>query len=815
MNKINFKKDILPHLVAIITFYIVTVIFFRPIYFDNKILSQSDIDQWKGGAKELMDYREATGKEGLWTNSMFSGMPGYLINVRWSYGIIITLQKIASLGLQHPVGAVASSFVSFYILLLAFGVRPYLAIGGALAFGLSSFMIIGLAAGHNARISAMAFSPMVIAGIHLVLHRKKWLLGFGLTALAMALHLRLNHLQVTYYLLLVVVVYGLIMLITSFQKGQTRNYVQGLGVLILAVVLALGTFFGQFWATYEYSKFSMRGKSELVADTEKGENSDGLKRDYAFQYSNGIFEPLTLIVPNILGGSSGNFLIQDQESKVYQVLSRSGDQQLANQLVRFTSAYWGKQPTTAPYYVGAVICFLFALGIAFADRKLVIWLLSVTVFAIMLTWGHNFKAFNYFMFDYFPGYNKFRSVTFAISIAMMAMPLLGFMGLEQLLAKGWNKASQRKFLIAFAVTGGLCLLFFLFAGMASLTRTGEGQLPLWFLEALRDDRRGLLRADAMRSLGFIVATASVIFFHMKGKIGFPLLSGLLALLVLLDLWFVDRRYFNESNFVRKSSRAFIQATDADKEIKKDKTLHYRVYNLQGAFADARTSYHHKSLGGYHGAKMRRYQDLVDYCIDNETREVIQTLQGGSQGFTAFGVLNMLNARYFTFGSAKNAFVPNPQANGNAWPVANIHQVQSPDDELNAVCELDTKTTAVVDVSKFPLEQTQFDPSGAVRLTEYRPDYLKYEADLNSDSFIVFSEIYYPLGWQAAINGKSAEIVRANYVLRALKVPKGKHAIEFTFAPKAYHTGDKVILASSIILLLVLLGTAFLELKSFF
>ena len=815
MRKINFIKDILPHLVAIVTFIIVTIIFFRPIYFDNKALSQSDINQWKGGAQELAEYREATGEEGLWTNSMFGGMPGYLINVRWSYGIITVFQKIISLGLQHPVGTMASSFVCFYILLLAFGIRPYLAIAGALAFGLSSFMIIGLAVGHNARISAIAFSPMVIAGIHLVLYRQKWLLGFGLTALGMALHLRVNHLQVTYYLLLLVLVYGLIMLIRSFQKKQLRGYLQGLGVLVLAVTLAMGTFFGQFWATYEYSKFSMRGKSELAADTARGENSDGLKRDYAFQYSNGIFEPLTLIVPHILGGSSANFLVLDQKSNVFKALNRSGDQQLANQLSRLTSAYWGKQPSTAPYYAGAIICFLFALGIAFADKKLTIWLLSVTVFCIMLTWGHNFQAFNYFMFDYFPGYNKFRSVTFAITIAMIAIPLLGFVGLEQLLKKGWNKATQRKFLIALAATGGLCLLLWLFAGMASFTRTGEDQLPVWFLEALRDDRRGLLRADALRSLGFILAGAAAIFFHLKGKISFPLFSGLLALLVLLDLWFIDHRYFNESNFVRKSSRSFIQATDADKEIKKDRALSYRVYNLQGAFSEARSSYHHKSLGGYHGAKIRRYQDLVDYCIDNETREVIQTLQGGSQDLSASGVLNMLNTKYLTFGSAKNAFVRNSQANGNAWLVTNIQQVESPDDELNAVCGLDTKTTAVVDVSKFPLEQTRFNPQGQVTLTEYRPNYLKYEAELTGNSFVVFSEIYYPKGWQATIDGEPVEILRANYVLRALELPQGKHTIEFTFAPRAYYVGNKVILASSVLLLLVLLGTAFLELKKFF
>ncbi|WP_185152830.1 YfhO family protein [Fulvivirga aurantia] len=810
MKNIKFTQHILPHLVAIITFLIVTLIFFKPFFFDNKNLDQHDINQWRGGAQELIEYREATGEEGLWTNSMFGGMPGYFVDVKWSDGLITTLKGVLVVGLPHPVRNIFLAFISFYILLLAFKVRPYLAIGGALAFGLSSFLIIGLGAGHNARIGAIALMPLVLAGIHITFTRHK-LLGFGVTAAALALELRENHLQITYYLLLMVLVYGLIMLIDAVKKGEIKPFATKLGILIVAAILAVGTFAGKFWSTYEYSKYSMRGPSELKILGEKEDNTAGLNKDYAFQYSNGILEPLTLIIPNYYGGASSNYLVQDEDSQVLKALQRAGDQQTANQLARYTSAYWGNQPLTAPYYAGAIICFLFVIGLVMSDKKYVIWLSVVTALAIILSWGDSFKAFNYFMFDYFPGYNKFRSVTFALTMAFVAIPLLGFIGLEKLLEKGLNKQTQKKLITALGVTGGFCLLVVVFAGMASFTRPGEEQLPAWFLNALSDDREGLMRGDAFRSLIFIVLAGAVAFLRLKKVISYPIMGGIFALLILIDLAAVDSRYFGENNYKRSADRSFFQPTDADKEILKDNGK-YRVYNLQGAMNEARTSYHHHSLGGYHGAKMRRYQDLYDHCIQNETQQMIQSLQSGNQDLSGYGVVNMLNTKYLTFGAGKNAIIPNIHANGNAWFVSKIIKANSPDEELSKTCDINTSNQAVVDISKFEIDQTSFNTSGTIALEKYTPNKVSYTANVEQNALAVFSEIYYPVGWKATIDGKEAQILRANYVLRALKIPDGQHKIEFTFEPDSYYVGDKITFASSLLLILLLIGSLGLTLK---
>ncbi|MTI26442.1 YfhO family protein [Fulvivirga kasyanovii] len=805
MKNINFTKQVLPHIIATLAFLVITILFFNPIFFGNKNLDQHDILQWKGGAQEAIEFREKTGEEALWTNSMFGGMPAYLVNVEWDDGIIDGFKQVLSLFLPHPIKNIFLAFISFYILLLVFRVRPYLAIAGAIAFGLSSFMIIGLAAGHNARIGAIAYMPLVLAGIHLTFTRNR-ILGFGLTAVALALELRENHLQITYYLLLMVIIYGIIMLIDAVKKGEAANFIKNTALLILAAVIALGTFFGKFWTTYEYSKYSMRGKSELTAATSADEGTSGLKKDYAFQYSNGILEPITLMIPNFYGGASSNYLVQDKDSEVLKALQRTGDSQAANQLARYTSAYWGNQPLTAPYYAGAVICFLFIIGIAFADKKYTLWLVIAAILGIMLSWGDSFKAFNYFMFDYFPGYNKFRSVTFALIITLVAFPLLGFIGLENLLKEGLTKQSKKKLFIALGASAGVCLLVVLFAGMASFTKEGETQLPGWFLNALQDDRKSLMRGDALRSLIFIVIAFAAIFMHLKKKMPFTLMAGVLSLLVLIDLWAVDKRYFGEDNYKRERDNSFFAMTEADKEIKKDKDPSYRVYNLT-SYTEARTSYYHQSLGGYHGAKLRRYQDLYDHCLGPETSELIQNLQAGNADLRGYGTINMLNARYLTFGPSKTSFIRNNEALGNAWFVSDIARVPNPDAELQKTCEIDPEYTAVVDASKFNIaENIAYDSSASIKLTHYAPNQLTYESNSAVDGFAVFSEIYYPIGWTATIDGKPANIVRANYVLRALEIPKGKHKIEFVFAPKSYSIGNTVGMASSIILLLVALGS---------
>ena len=481
MKKINFAKDVLPHGIAIAVFLIVTFFFFNPIFFENKALSQTDIQQWEGSSKSMRDFRDQTGEEPLWTESMFSGMPGYLVNVTWGNSAVGYLKSILAFKLPHPIANIYLAFLSYYIMLLAFGVRPYLAIGGALAFGLSSYMIVGLSVGHSSRIGAIAFMPLVMAGIHLAFTDRR-VLGFGVTTAGLALHFRENHLQMTYYLLLIVLVYGLIQLILFIKENKTAAFLKSLAALVPAAIIAVGTFFGPMWAINEYTQYS-RGKSELVSPG-GADVSTGLDRSYAFRYNYAILEPMTLLIPNFYGGSGGNYLVQDRESKVFAALSRSGDEQAANQLAYYSSAYWGPA-TTMPYYAGAIIVFLFAVGIAFAEKKYVWWLVSICILATMMSWGSNFASFNYFIFDYLPGYNKFRSVTFTIVMIIFSMGLLGFLGLEKVMEQGLTKESKKKLLIVLGVTGGLCLVSLLFAGMLSFMKEGvDEQLPPWFINAL-------------------------------------------------------------------------------------------------------------------------------------------------------------------------------------------------------------------------------------------------------------------------------------------------------------------------------------------
>lgn len=576
MKKLSFSKHILPHALAIVAFLVVTIFFFNPIFFENKALDQSDIQQYLGTSKTLRDYREATGKEGLWAGSMFSGMPAYLVSLKWSEGPVVAIKKVLSLFLPHPIANIFVAFVCYYILLLAFRVRTYLAIAGALAFGLSSYMIIGLGVGHNARIGAIAFVPLVIAGVHLVFSRK-WLMGCVLMGAGLALHLRENHLQITYYLLLVLIAYGLIQFIYAWRAKQTNEFFKSVGVLVLAAVLAIGTFAGPFWAVTEYSRYSSRGPSELVKPNAKQAN-DGLSKEYAFAYKYGVWESMALLIPNFYGGTSMNAFVQDQKSETYKALAGSSDNELANQLASYSRAYWGPQGSTVgSYYAGSIIIFLFVVGILFADRKYVLWLVPISAFGLMLSWGDAFASFNYFMHDYLPGYNKFRSVSFALVMILFAMPMLGMLGLEKLLTIGINKEAKKKLWIAFASTGGVCLALILFSSFGSFLNADEAQLPVWFSKALSADRRGLLVDDAIRSGCFIAAIFIMLYFNIGKKISELGFYGILIFFVTMDLAIVDKRYFTKESYQRKKGTVAFEATPADQEILKDKS-YCRVYN---------------------------------------------------------------------------------------------------------------------------------------------------------------------------------------------------------------------------------------------
>jgi len=806
---------VLPHALAVLVFLIVTVFFFSPIFFENKAISQHDISEWEGGSKALRDYRSQTGEEGLWASSMFSGMPAYLVNLDWSDGVVVGMKKVMSVFLPHPVANIFLAFVSYYIMLLSFNVRSGFAVAGALAFGLSSYMVIGLSAGHNARIGAIAFMPLVMAGIHLVFSNRR-LLGFAVTALGLALHLRENHLQMTYYLLLLVLAYGLVQLVYAIRSKQLQDFFKNVMLLIPAVVLAAATFFGQFWAITEYTRYSIRGLSELTRPNAPSQ-ANGLSKEYAFAYKYGVTESLVLLIPDFYGGASTHSFVEDQNSATYKALVSSGDNEMANRLAGYAGAYWGPQDFTGgSYYAGAIVIFLFVLGILFADKKFVWWLVPMSALSLMLSWGDSFSSFNYFMFDYFPGYNKFRSVNFALVIILFSMPLLGMMGLERFFEIGINKETRRKLIVAGSIIGGTCLLFLIFAGILSFTKEGEGQLPAWFLEALQDDRRSLLRSDSFRSLSFIVSIFIILYFNVGKKISSLALYAFLTVMITLDIAVVDKRYFTSENYQRKRSASSFTPTAADEAIRKDNT-YYRVYNLQNPMAEARTSYFHHSLGGYHGAKLRRYQDLYDSCLGPETKKLIEDAQQGNLNFEKYGVLNMLNTKYISYGPDANNVIPNASAYGPAWFVKDVIKVGTPAEELKKLGEVNTRDVAVIDDSKFSINPNgnlrEYDSASQIKLVDSKPASLRYESVSSVNSLAVFSEIYYPKGWKATIDGNEVQILRCNYVLRSLEIPSGKHTIEFKFEPKPYIIGDKITMASSWILLLVVVGCLGLHVRN--
>lgn len=804
MKKLNFTAEVLPHLVAIAVFLLIAVIFFNPVFFANKALDQHDIQQWEGSSKALRDFRDKTGEEGLWAPSMFGGMPAYLVNVEWSNGPVHALKKVLTVGLPHPVSNIFAAFISYYIMLLAFRVRPYLAIAGAIAFGLSSYLIIGLAAGHNARIGAIAFMPLAMAGIHLVFSGRRWL-GFGVTTLGMALHLRENHLQITYYLMLIVAAYGLVQLYECYRSQKVGHFFKSVGLLIPAVVIAAGTFLGPFWAITEYSRYSMRGPSELTKAEDDKSAYAGLSKAYAFEFSNALAEPMTLMIPNYYGGSSMNFLVRNDQSEVYQALVRSGNEKAANQLASYTGAYWGPQRLSSPSYAGAIICFLFIVGIVYAGKRYVWWLVPLSILSVVLSWGDNFSSFNYFIFDYLPGYNKFRSVTFSLIIIIFSMPLLGFLGLENLLDEKGGVPPLRKLAWPAGITLGVCLILGITGGFGSYLRPAEEQLPAWFTNALRADRIDLFRSDVWRSFWFVFVFGVVVVARLKDWIGDLVFVPITILLITLDLSLVDKRYFNDEMYQSRRAKAAFMPTPADQQILKDNS-YFRVYNIQDPLGEARSSYFHHSIGGYHGAKLRRYQDLFDSCLFRQTQQLYQDLQSGAPRFERYGAMNMLNVKYLTYSSDQNFVLPNPQANGSAWFVKGIVPAHSAAEELREVCTIDTRNQTVIDVSKFDPPEIGYDSTATIRLEEFQPNYIKYQSESGKQGFAVFSEIYYPKGWSAYIDGAETGIYRVNYVLRGLSIPPGKHSIEFRFKPRPYTVGNKITLATSWILLLVVIGT---------
>jgi len=801
-------KSLIPIVAAIIIFVILSLAYMSPLL-EGKVLRQDDITRFKGMSKEITDFREKTGEEPLWTNAMFGGMPAYQISVKYKANLMRYIDKVFRMGLPRPADMVFLYMIGFFILLMVLGVNPWLSIAGAIAYGFSSYFFIILEAGHNSKAHAIGYMAPVLAGI-LLAYRGKYLAGGILTMFFLALEIRAGHPQITYYLMLLVLILGIVELVNAIRSKNYLHFSKATGVLVIAAVIAVLTSLTSLWATYEYGKYTIRGKSDLTS--EKENRTSGLDKDYATQWSYGVAETGTLIIPNFHGGASYGKL-NDKSNSYKALIKNNVPRSQADEVIKNMPTYWGNQPfTSGPVYIGAIVMFLFVFGLIVVKGNFKWWLLAGAILSILLAWGKNFMPLTDLFLTYFPGYNKFRAVSMTLVIAQLAIPILAFVALNEVFRKERDGERLIKALkLALYITGGFLLLFVLLPGLFfGFDAAGDVQLrksyPEWLMQAILDDRKNLLRMDALRSLIFILLAAAVLWTFIKGKLKANLAIVLLTVFVLVDMWTVDKRYVSNEDFIKKSkSERPFPKTKANELILKDSDPNFRVLNFTvDPFADASTSYYHKSIGGYHGAKLRRYQELYDHYV--------------KQDFNP-DVLNMLNAKYFIQPDQENkpSVVPNMRAFGNAWFVDDYLLVNNADEEIKAVGEIDLKRNVVID-KRFKDQLEHFTPAldstALIKLIDYKPNQLKYQTNTAKDQLVVFSEIYYDKGWNAYVDGTLHPHFRANYVLRGMILPAGRHLLEFNFEPKVYSVGEKVSFASSLLVILLVIGFGVFKIRKY-
>ncbi len=818
----DFKKDILPHLLIIFSFWLATALYFQPAVFGGKSLKQGDAVTWTGNAQEISEHRKQFNEEPLWTNSMFGGMPAYTISVIYNGELLEYVENASRWVLPYPISIMFVSLICFYIFCLSLRMSPVAAAFGAFAFTLFSFNIVSIEAGHNSKVRAMTLAPLLLAGM-VYAFRGKWLWAVTLAAVGTAMQIRSGHYQITYYLGFLVVFYGISELIYSVRSGKIKEFAIAVVVLAAGAGLGVASNAGRLMTLMEYSPYSMRGKPELTVKDANKPKDGGLDKDYVFSWSNSKMETFTLLIPHFYGGSSSETV--PKKSAVADFFSS------VNQGVEQFPYYWGDQPfTSGPVYAGAIVCFLFILGLFIVEGRYKWWLLAATIFSIILTWGRNFEDFNYFLFDTLPGYNKFRAVTMAIFIAQFSIAALAAMALARLFDAANIEKLDKKLYYAAGIAGGLCLIFWLMPDMAGdfttpndkqITGAGYPQdVTARIMEALYEDRASMVSSDALRSLFLILLAAGLVFVIAKGWMKAMYATLAIAFLGFIDLWQVDKRYLNKDNFQKSFWNEQFQPTAADQEILKQPGLNNRVLNLNNPFNESKTSYYHKSIGGYSPVKIRRYQDLIENDLTAEIQDVGNQLQAAQKGQIPFTmqflqqerILNMLNTRYIKANEDANGVLVNPYALGNAWFVEQVQLVKSPDQEMEATRSFNPATTALVDETKFKVSKTSFAPGGQAKLVEAKSNFLKYNVDNAAEGLLVFSEVYYAEGWKATIDGKEAPVIRANYVLRAMEVPAGKHEIIFKFEPDSFFIGNKISLFSSIVVLGLLGFTAFWSLK---
>ena len=796
----NFKQllqKLIPHATVIIFFYLLTSFIFRPMIFEGKDFYQHDIYQGIGKNRQVLEYLKENGEQALWNNAMFSGAPEFFA-LRFNENVYHFFAKVLSFGFSAVPAKVFYCLVGAYIMLLTFNIRPLFAAMGALVFALCGFNIIGLVAGHNSRIQAIAFLPIIIGGINYAFNANRSI-GAILVLLGLGLQIRANHLQMTYYTLLITLILGLVYLLYAFKEKKLNDFLKTIGVLSIAAIISVGANFGKLWAVYEYGQYSTRGKNELAV--EKG-NTSGLDKGYAFHYSNGIFEPLVMFLPHILGGSSTEELAID--SNLGEALRRGGyNRTQARQQLQRVPTYWGNQPLTAPYYLSAIAIFLFVLSFFYLNRKEKSWIYAVIVLGIMLSWGSNFAAFNNFLFDHLPGYNKFRSVTFTILLPVTGIIIAAFLALERFVVDNSGK-KVKKLLIAATGTAGFAVFIILISGAFSYNGSIDSQFPDWYLDALKQDRRSLLIKDALKATFIICIGAGVLVMVARERLNIKIGAGLLALMVFIEMFSATTSYINSSRFTKNAMSKEINPTAADQLILNNVSPGGRVLNLQNPFNEATTSYFHESLGGYHGAKLGRYQDIIDRHLQLEMQQVIDKLRNQSINFADCNVLNMLNTEYIKFGDDRNSVVSNVSAQGTVWSVSELIPVTNGLEEIESIREIDIQNQAVMDES-FRTSQLNYQ-KGSIDLVSRNNNRIEYSSNSDDTMFAVFSEVFYPKGWNVTIDGKASSMLRVNYLLRGLEIPKGAHSIVFSFEPKSYFVGKNITLVSSFFVI-VFIGLA--------
>jgi hypothetical protein len=792
-------KAFLKTFFALVFFVVAALAYFYPVL-QGKAIYQSDIAQYKGMAKERNDFKANTGEESYWTNSAFGGMPTYQLGANYPHDYVKKLDRLIRF-LPRPADYLFLYFLGFFVLMLCLKVEYRLAILGSLAFGFSTYLIIILGVGHNAKAHALGYIPMVLGGIVLVF-RKKYFLGFGLTAIAMALEISANHYQMTYYFMLLILILGLVQLTYAIKNKKLKHFFISLGILISAVTLGIATNATGLLATQEYAKWSTRGTSELTInpDGSPKEITSGLDKEYITYYSYGVLESLDLFVPRLFGGSGNEDL--GKSSKVYNYLTEQGATPKQAEEISGLYLYWGPHPMSGPAgpaYIGAIVLFFFVLSMFLYKKKHKWWLLGGIVLSLLLSWGKNFPALTNFMIDYFPLYNKFRAVSSIQVVLELCFPVLAALGLNEFFKKSIKKKEKLRALKRSILVTALFGIFIL--GL-QIFLDFEGQNDDTFrryfgdalFEVMQNDRKAVYTNDTLRSLIYVLLAAFALWLFLKEKINKNIAAIVIGVLCVLDLGGIAKRYVNEDDFVRQRQveRPF-QETDLDKQMLADTSV-FRVFDPSEGLNGARTSYFHKSIGGYHAAKPAKMQDLVEFHLYKNNLQV----------------LNMLNVKYIIQEDEEGRKFPgvNPDANGNAWFVSKVLPVSNSDEAITALGDFNSKIEVVVDTKVYPkLTKLSYvvDSLARIKLVDNRPNYLKYEASNKEDGFAVFSEMHYPKGWQTYLNGKKTDHLKVNYALRGMQLPAGTNQIEFKFEPEVVETGSKIALAGNILLGLIIIG----------